>query len=88
MPLLLEKLAMLLDNLADFTEFVASEAARIGERDGPEPEFGVAFGLIHVDVWRLPVLSAPEEEPVPADAEQGRHMETYRTMIPGDSSHR
>jgi hypothetical protein len=36
--LLLEELAMLLNNLADLTKFIASEAACIGERDGCEPE--------------------------------------------------
>jgi hypothetical protein len=86
MPLLLEEIAVLLDEPADLTEFVAPEASRISERDRRQPELGVAFGLIHVDVRRLSVLSAPEEEPVAADAEQGRHTETYRTMIPADSS--
>jgi hypothetical protein len=52
---------------------VRSEVRRLSERDGLEPEFRERTIALHVNVRRLVVFIAEEEEPVRAYAKDGRH---------------
>ena len=52
-----------------FAEFGAAKAARLRESDGLQPEFGVAFGLLDVDVARLRAFTTEVEKSVAANSQ-------------------
>jgi hypothetical protein len=59
--------------VADRAEFVRREIRRLSERDGIEPEFRERAVALHVNVRRLVVFIAEEEEPVWAYTKDSRH---------------
>ena len=57
------------DQPIDVRQFVTPKASIAGERDGLEPELGLAAGVRHVDVRRFAILKTVEVEAVPANAQ-------------------
>jgi len=64
MPGLDDEWLVLEDYPSNLVEFARAEAAIPGQYHGTEPELRIPPSVRHVNVWRLPILQAVEEEPV------------------------
>ena len=64
---------MLDHEVADRAEFVRREIRRLSEHYGIEPEFCERAVALHMNVRRLVVFIAEEEEPVRAYTKDSRH---------------
>src|SRR5687767_6974509 len=73
-PSLQEKVSVLHHDCTQLAQFVRPKAPGTGQRDGIEPELGVGVVALDVDVRRLVVLAAVEEEPVWTNAKDSRHL--------------
>jgi hypothetical protein len=65
---------VLVNKAKQFSQFGASKSIVRCEANWPEPELGVALGLLHMDVRRLVPLITEEKESIPADPEYGWHL--------------
>jgi hypothetical protein len=76
-----KRFAVLLNQIVEFAKFGAAKAARLGERDGREPELGVTLGLLDVNVVRFCALTAEKEKAVSVDT---KHL-WHRRIVSGMS---
>ena len=59
---------MFLNYPPQFAELIAAEPSGVRERYGEEPELSILLRMLDVDMRWFPVLPAPKEEPVAANA--------------------
>ena len=72
-PLLQEEISILQHELANCCELVTSKATIRRQCHRIEPELRVMPSVRYMNVWRLSIFQAVEEEPVAADPEQRWH---------------
>jgi hypothetical protein len=72
-PLLLEKRLVFLDEVADFSKFVAPEVNRACEPNRAEPELRVALCLLNVDMRWLVSFAAEKKESIPFNPQNSWH---------------
>jgi hypothetical protein len=64
---------MVVDQTMKRCQFATAEADIRGETYGIEPELGVAFCLLNMDMRRLLPLIAKKEEAISSDTKDRRH---------------
>jgi hypothetical protein len=84
-PLLQKKLSILDHELSNRRQFVTAKTTIRRQRYlRIKPELRVTPGLGHMNVWRLAVLKTVEEEPVPANPQQGWHSISLLRLLKFD----